>query len=452
MDPAVALGSAGATVTFDLTASNGTFFVLLADTTGGPVDLFGERFLLGLSPTLVTLRAGLVPTGGTVAGALAVPPFAGVLGLVVYGQGALIDPAAQNGLFRVTNGASSALHAEPHVLVIDFDDPTASGFTGDYSTHVAGHIAGGPVTYRTHRTVDPNSYAFPQPLLNPLNPNGCREQMVFRAQDTGTTGHPELITGIRWHSPMPLHPDCYAHVELAVGHTPVVPDYSIDPWSALPMFPNSGLDPVFANNGTTQTLFAGRYDLAPSMQQPNGFVPIPLLTPFAYDGTSSVMLEFKVYPDANALGVNGMLGNLMGVSSPLPAARNTAYGGQTYPGGPINPPLDPSLAIIGAGDNWMADLEIDFARVTTVATSPMLDSGAIAPDYHGEILAAALPPGTRINVAFRGYQVPGAQPTAWSPHPDVADGRRFLQFRVTFEANLVTGEVPILDTLVVPFH
>jgi hypothetical protein len=35
---------------------------------------------------------------------------------------------------------------------------------------------------------------------------------------------------------------------------------------------------------------------------------------------------------------------------------------------------------------------------------------------------------------------------------DIADGRRFLQFRVTFHANLVTNERPLVDTLVVPFQ
>ena len=58
MDPAVMLNSTGATITYDLSASPGTIFSMLANIGGGPVDVFGERFYLDLSPTLVTLSAG----------------------------------------------------------------------------------------------------------------------------------------------------------------------------------------------------------------------------------------------------------------------------------------------------------------------------------------------------------------------------------------------------------
>lgn len=445
MDAAVQLSSTGATVTYDVTAAPGAVFAALADTSGGPVTLLGERFYLGMVQGIVTLQAGVIPASGTVPGTIPIPPIAGVIGMAIFAQGAVIDTGAPNGLFRTTNGESAVPFAAPGAVVADFADPVASGYTGTFQTNVAGHIAGGAVTRRTHETIDPQGIPFPAPLQNPLNPLGCREQMVFRTQDLGATGDPELITAIRWQPLNAIVADTFSQFEIAVGHTTVTPDYTVDPFTALPVAPNSGLDPVFASNGNPQSLFSGQYDLLPAMQQANGYYPFPVLTPFAYDGVSSLLIETRCWADPLAAGTNGIIGRLMVASSALPAARNTAGGGT---GMVVNPATVP----VGVGDNWMAELEIEFARVQTQAMSPLLDSGSTAPDYGVPVMAASLPPGTSVQVEYRGVPAPGAAPTAWSPTPDIADGLRFLQFRLTFRASLQSGEVPIVDTLVVPVH
>jgi hypothetical protein len=79
---------------------------------------------------------------------------------------------------------------------------------------------------------------------------------------------------------------------------------------------------------------------------------------------------------------------------------------------------------------------------------------ARSPDYGTPVLAVSLPPGTSVQVEYRGsaFGSGGAPTTAWSTSPDIADGRRFLQFRITFSANPVTNERPLVDTLVVPFQ
>lgn len=449
MDPAAQLGSGGATITFDLTASPGTVYSMLANLDGGPTDLFGERFYLGLSPTLVTLRAGVIPTQGIAAGSLTVPAFAGALGLAIFGQGAVLDSSAPNGLFRVTNAESSLTYNSPFALAVDFTDPAALGFTGTYSQSIPGHISGGPVTYRTHETIAPQAVFFPSPLQNPLNPNGCREQMVYRAIDLGATGQPELVTAIRWFSLTALQTDSLAQFELLVGHTPVVPDYTIDPFTALPVAPASGLAPTFAANyvpnAPPQTVFNGRYDITPGLRRPDGYVPLPMVTPFAYDGASSMLLEFKTGIDPQAIGINGLYGSLMVQSSPRPNARNTA-------GGTVSVPVNPNATSSGNGDNWMAQLQIEFARVETTAMSPWFDSGSPAPDYDAAYVAASLPPGTTVQLEYRGSaSSTGTNPTAWSASPDIADGLQFLQFRMTFFADPVSGEVPVVDTLVVAF-
>jgi hypothetical protein len=61
--------------------------------------------------------------------------------------------------------------------------------------------------------------------------------------------------------------------------------------------------------------------------------------------------------------------------------------------------------------------------------------------------------GTSVNVQYRGSSVAGGvAPTAWSASPDVADGKRFLQFRIVFRANPLTDERPLVDTVVVPLQ
>jgi len=443
MTPAVRLTPAGANVGYGLTAASGTAFAILADVSGGPRDVFGERLYLGLTPAAITLRAGVI-AAGSATGSMTIPPAAGIAGSVLYGQAVVLDRNSPNGLFTPTNAASSTSYLGAGAIVADFTDPVANGYVGTFSPHVDGHIAGGAITRRVHRTVDPQGVPFGLPLRNPLNKDGSREQMVFRAQDVGATGAPELVTAISWYSAVPILADGFARFELAIGHTSVAPNYSVDPFTALPVAPNSGLDPLFANNGMTRLVYRGSYVLLPAMQSPSGFVPLPLAKPFGYDGSSSLLLEFRVFPDPLALGINGMYGRLMVQSSPLPAARNAI-------GGLPAQPLDPSQATVGTGDNWMAELEIEFANVETEATSPVLGAGMLAPDYDRPILAASLPHGTSVKVEYRGVSAVGVA-TPWSPSTDIADGLPFLQFRITFHADLATGEVPVVDTLVVPYH
>ena len=74
-------------------------------------------------------------------------------------------------------------------------------------------------------------------------------------------------------------------------------------------------------------------------------------------------------------------------------------------------------------------------------------------DYAAPVVATSTPPGTSVHVVYRGSaSASGATPTEWSPSPNIADGYRHLQFRIVFRASLLTGERPLVDTLVVPFQ
>ena len=68
------------------------------------------------------------------------------------------------------------------------------------------------------------------------------------------------------------------------------------------------------------------------------------------------------------------------------------------------------------------------------------------------ILAASIPAGTSITIEYRGSNhANGSNPTAWSNSVDIADGRAFVQYRVKFVADPVSGAVPSVDTLAIPY-
>jgi hypothetical protein len=134
----------------------------------------------------------------------------------------------------------------------------------------------------------------------------------------------------------------------------------------------------------------------------------------------------------------------MSQTSGLPGARAVAFGTAMQP-------LQPALTTTGLPDNAMPEFQLEFTRVATRALSPWLAAGVTPPNYGAPLLAASLPPGTAIDVVYRGSTAAaGTNPTAWSTTPDVADGLPFLQFQITFVANLLTGERPLVDSLVVP--
>ncbi len=449
MTPFVVPTAAGSQLTWSLNGAVPHPFVVLADLGGGPFDFLGERFYLGFSPALASLV--FVPSSpGPMQQTISVPPVVGLLGMAIHGQPAVFDAQSANGIFRTLNGASTMFLASAGVGST-FANPVAEGMTGSYRADVVGHIRGGDMRRRTHETIDPQGVPFVYGLANPLNPNGCREQMVFRTQDLGATGEAELITAIRWRPFGPVQPGSLQQFELRAGLTAAVPDYSIDSFSGLPISPNSGLDSSFASNylagAPPVRLYQGRYDVLPAALTASGYLPYPVSAPFAYDGVSSLLLEFLVPHDPQGVMGTGAQVRLMVQSSPLPGARLWASGTAWSP---ILIP-NPSLVSQGTPDNAMAELEIEFVRVQTFAQSAWLDAGSASPDYQAPALAASMPVGTSVALAFRGSaSASGANPTAWSTSPDIADGLQFLQFRMTFVGNLVTGEVPVVDTLIVP--
>ncbi|MCA8978154.1 MAG: hypothetical protein KDC98_25730 [Planctomycetes bacterium] len=450
MTPAVSLSSPSATVRWSLTGPIALPHAIMAHINGGPQEYAGELILLGYQPS--TLHFAM-SSSGTTTGSFAVPPSPGLIGTIIYAQHLGLDPTAPNGTFRAGNGASAVIHAAPDALVLDFTDPVAQGFSGNFRDDIVGHIRGGPVQHRTQDTWSPRGYLFGAGIQSPLIPLGCREQMVFRAQDIGAIGEPELVTGVSWLSFGPAMVDTFLQFELRMGHTPVVPDYTVDIWSALPIAPNSGLSTLFANNEVPGeppvTVALGRYDVDPTAGNWTSlghFVPYPAITPFAYNGTTSLLLDFRV--SQGLYGINGQTVQLMVQSSPMPAARAVAGGTWLQPL-PLPNPGQATQA--NRADCAMPILQFEFARVETHAESPWLDSNHVTPDYQTAIVAASNAVGTSVQLRFRGsHFANGTGATPWSTTQDIADGMRFLQIDVRLIGNPISDAVPIVDTLVVP--
>ena len=450
MTPASQISFLGAAASYDFSVLGGAPYALFLDLAGGPVNLLDERFYLGLSPSLATLTAGVVPVSSLVVGAYSVPLIPGLAGLTLYGQVVMLDPSAQNGLFRVSNGSSTSFWNATNAIVAGFDAASIGSYTGTFAADLIGKVRGGAVTRRTHSTVDPLGLPFGQGIRGPLNPFGSRVQMVFRTQDVGAIGQPELLTRVGWkpHPSQNVQADTFSHFELRAAHSEVVPIYTLDPWSALPIAPLSGLSLHYANNptagATQQTMYQGAYVIDPAQLLASGYMPYPIVSPFRYDGVSSLLLEYRVNPSA-ANGLNGSQVNLMVQSAAEPFARVTANGTNTAL---VVPAVTPNAQ---SGDNAMHDLELEFARIETHCQSPWLDAGAAAPDYQAPIVARSVPAGCSVQTLFRGSASPaGLLPTAWSSSPDIADGRRYLQFQIVFLADHLSGERPIVDTLIVP--
>ena len=445
MQPAAQVTSAGASVQTYLDAPAGSFYALWVDLDGGPMHVLGERLLLGGTPVLSLFDTGFVPAGGQVFRQTQVPLFAGMLGLVLYGQALVLDASAPNGLFATSNGASTAFHNGQQAFVDTFD--LLNGYSGDFATDVVGHVRGAPVTRRTIETILPNSSAASGPVGTPLVPFGCRAQYVYRAQDVGAIGTPELLTAVRWLPWLQIAHDTFPAFDFRIGHTDVVPDYTVDLFTALPVAPQSGLSPTFAANerpgAPPVPVFQGAYEIAQALQRPNGYVPFPMFTPFEYDGVSSLLLDFRVPPGLSQ-GGNAPQLRFQVQSDPLPGAR-------VVRSGTAQAPILPSQVTTGQADNGLPQLELEFTRVSSTLRSPWQVTNGFFLDYGTPIVAKSLPPGTSIALRFRGStNGDDSGATAWSDSPSVADGLIYLQYEITFRSNALTGDRPIVDSLVVP--
>ena len=461
-------GPASASAVFTINWLPAAPFVLFADFAPGPREVLGETLELGLTPALFVLDAGALDATGSYALNLTIPGLPILSGLVAYSQALFPLAAAPNG-FIASNGESTVLFAGSSLVVDRFDNPALEGFVGDYDTtleRLRGTFSrrrvqpieiGDVLDTPTPGTVSAFASQLLVPIQSPLNPRGCRTQFLYRAADLQANGTPEVLTRAYWRvfdNGMPVRLDTFANVTIRASHSQVVPNFLVDSFSALAAFPNSGLASVFASNESSAPalLRSGAYTVDPTAVVlgldsfgVGRYLDWGIGTNFVYNGVDSLLLDVRTDPSPNTIGWNGAHVYLTVQSGPLPGARCVAQ--PTLPVGTI----DPDVVAVGQPDNAIHDLVFEFARPESTALSPFRAPGPSTLNYQPAILAASTPGTSSIVITYRGADDAfGTNATPFSPNIDVADGKPFLQYSIRFVADVVTGAVPSIDTLVIP--
>jgi hypothetical protein len=202
-----------------------------------------------------------------------------------------------------------------------------------------------------------------------------------------------------------------------------------------------------------------------------------------------LLMEFKCFPDATALGLNALDASLAIHSSALPAFRAYSTGGTNSSGQTVT--IDPDLATIAQGgfnpgstppgaptqpiDDVFTLGQMDFVVRVSRVHSVWIDLGVPNASFVPPVLeppAQAQPPGTQIVLAFRGAtgtiplvredassldaygdsDVPGAVAflggdSSWKSSTAELTGARFVQVRATFVSNAATGLAPMLTAM-----
>lgn len=439
---------AGGRLDWVLLGTPGHAFLTLLDVTGGPVSYLDRTLFLGGTPLLTVLDVGVLGLGGIRVQSLTVPVSAPV-GVPFYLQALTTDGAF---VPRPSDGESAVVFASQHVLVQDYLDPTAMGMTGTFDATVHGRLQGAAPQRRVRNVVPNTGVPFGHPVMGPLNPHGVRQQCVYRSADLGASGVPELITAIRWRPLGAVRFDAIGAFQVRASHSQVVPDYTLDPWSGLPRFPASGLSLRIADNvkpGEQQTIvYSGGYVIDPANRQLDGYMPYPdLQRSFEYNGYDSLLLDFVVPPNT-ATGQNGQLVWLMVQSSAQPHSRVFTAGrfGRLV----MNPD---QVVDAEGGDNAWHEIQLEFVRVDSSATSQWLAAPVPQPDYHAPYVSSSIPSGASVRLEFRGATRPdGLDAGPWWTDIDAIDGRRYLQYRVHFRAAVAGIAPPSVDQIVFPIN
>lgn len=403
---------------------------------------------------------------------------------------------------------------------------------------------------------------FPPGVQGPLNPLGSRLQTLWRYCDAGfglldETYHNVDIEGLAW-APRGGNAvaDQFTQFEIRLAHSKHLPDESLDA-VLLPNFPNSGLEPTFADNlldpaQDPQSVVHPRargYTVNPAERYVNAggtwMMPFPLnrglpanqrayytwrdtavlakgapfdspgaellsvIRTFGLPATPGVpyptgnvptiglplLTEFRCFPDAGALGLNSFDVCLATFSSAKPSFRAFSTGGVNSSGTIVavnpdaatiatggfnpssNPPGSPTL---GTDDTFFLG-EMSLVTRISRAHTIFFDAGATATFAVPLLVPGSLPPGTSVQLAFRGaslvtgpannasndartvdfYGMP--RPTTLPPaggsiafpgndstfraSTAAVTGARYLQTRITFVSNAATGAVPEISAL-----
>lgn len=402
-------------------------------------------------------------------------------------------------------------------------------------------------------------YPSVQGIQTPLNPLGSKAMTLWRYIDLGFSllddqFHNLDVEGLNWSPFQAVTADGFGEFRMALAHSFFLPDEAKDV-GLLPLFRFTGVVPTYDSNvldslavvhdkskgyaispadsfvsasGTPLHPWPLNRNVPPSqytywtwrdtaLLQVGGHVSGPGADPLSfaqatgditllgfYPGTKiptigePLLMEFRCYPDAGALGLNGLKTSFAINSSYKPTFRAFSAGGvdtlgQTQFVDPDNDPVatggfGPSGQKTGPIDNTVNWGQADFVtRISRVHTR-WLDSGA-AHDFTPAVVefgGAGLPAGTQVELAYRGASVltavagapwldaepydpygdgytghqlnllfaPGSKvpfdvlefpvdgDKSWHDSIDDLDGARWIQVRLTFVGNAVSNVTP----------
>lgn len=386
----------------------------------------------------------------------------------------------------------------------------------------------------------------------PLNPLGAKLQTLWRYFDAGLGLQDEStqnidIEGLAWAPKNGnVVSDAFSQFEIRLAHSRFLPDESLNP-ALLPSFPFSGLVSTFAGNlldpvqdpqrvvhprargyaldpndrftaptGTVMMPFplnrglpASQFEYytwrdttitsraapsspgAPTQIEANVLGTFPIGTyPTGFVPTIGLplLMEFRCYPDAGALGLNGFDVSIASSSSPQPNFRAFSAGGVNSSGSTVV--RDPDLQTTALGgfaagtgaptpgvENTFYLGQMNLVTRISRAHTIWFDLGGPATQYSQPVVApsaAGQPAGTQVVLAFRGATaVTGPARTdagaldaygnaapasstvtflnndaGWKNQASPAlVGARLLQMRVSFVSNAETGARPELTAL-----
>lgn len=343
----------------------------------------------------------------------------------------------------------------PTVQVIseNFDDQTmvdANETTAEWAAPLVGELHGGPVTTDVTNVIislaDPiysgglRTRVRDHPFAQSGSAGVGRDQWVFTSAEVGAAG---AITQVGWGpSSNALFASDHTKVKVQLGHSQsdsltLSMDNNFDVGAAVKVADASYTIPQRASIDPPCNTDACAV----------GFWPLPTFTNvFEYNGKNNLILDVDA-----TLGTNYQITRIYFGPAGFPN-RNTfcASGGNS---GVLLQPLIP-------------DTQFTKKRRTTIAQSLFYDSGQANPNYNTPIiLPSTQTGGTSVLIEYEGakgilFPIPGnpnniiPDPTSYTGflgNVDQLDGYRFVRFRVTCVANVVSGEVPVLSSIAIPY-
>jgi len=349
----------------------------------------------------------------------------------------------------------TAKHADTAVTTAEWNTLTGGELTGGDITTTVVTVAYTPVAGISNQILV--DFPLVSSQLTGACPNawtnGARVMMSYTPTDIGVAG---AITNIYWGPAQnALFAATHDNIRIRVGH-----GKSANLGSTFDNNWAGGQAPSAAYDGVYVVPQDADVNIAPGTNTTltNHWAWPKLTTPFEYDGQSPLLVDIACDAalDCQTLRAwfhgTGPIGfGYPGIRA-LVGDRKDASSHFTQDAGYPN------------GYPMVYDVGFEIRRRRTFARSRYYDSAQPNPDYADPILSPSVQPGGAEYVlewqgapAMEDPNVPGkivaneSEATIWSSDIDVADGHRFLRFRVTLIANLNSETVPVFKRIEMPF-